>query len=332
MSPPLDSAHKPVVAGDMVEIFLKTLPFFALIGLGYQACRTEFFTAEAAAYLTKFVFYFALSAMLFRFAANLSLAEILDWWFVAAYLTGCFAVYFIATAVALIRQRGIEEAAVEAQCAVIGNTGFLGVPMLVVLLGPEAAGPVLMVLALDLIVFSSLIVILITGSRDGQMSLSVIKTVGLGLLKNPMIVSMTLGLAWSSTGWAVPGPINEFLAILGAAATPGALFAIGASLAGKSAERLQVAGWLTFCKLVLHPAAVAFAALVLFPVAAFDAAVMIAAASLPVAGNVYILAQHYGVAPHRVSASILISTALSILTVSVVIAWVAEMAGIIPGG
>jgi hypothetical protein len=315
----------------MVEIFLKTLPFFALIALGFQACRTGFFTEEAAAYLTKFVFYFALSAMLFRFAANLSLGEIFDWWFVAAYLWGCFVVYLIATAVAMLRRRPVAEAAVEAQCAVIGNTGFLGVPMLVVLMGEAAAGPVLMVLTIDLVVFSSLIVILVTGSREGTVRLSTIRNVGIGLLKNPMIVSITLGLLWSATGWDVPGPVNEFLGILGAAATPGALFAIGASLAGKSAERLSVAGWLSFCKLVLHPAAVALAALVLFPVEPFAAAVMIAAASLPVAGNVYILAQHYGVAPQRVSASILVSTAISVVTVSAVIAWVAGFAGISVG-
>jgi hypothetical protein len=180
-------------------------------------------------------------------------------------------------------------------------------------------------------VFSSLIVILVTGSREGTVRLSTIRNVGIGLLKNPMIVSITLGLAWSATGWDVPRPVNEFLGILGAAATPGALFAIGASLAGKSAERLSVAGWLSFCKLVLHPAAVALAALVLFPVEPFAAAVMIAAASLPVAGNVYILAQHYGVAPQRVSASILVSTAISVLTVSAVIAWVAGFAGISVG-
>jgi predicted permease len=226
----------------------------------------------------------------------------------------------------------VAEAAVEAQCAVIGNTGFLGVPMLVVLLGEAAAGPVLMVLAIDLIVFSSLIVILVTGSREGQVTYRTLRNVGLGLVKNPMIVSITLGLLWSTTGWNLPGPVNEFLGILGAAATPGALFAIGASLAGKSAERVSVAGWLSFCKLVLHPAAVAFAALWLFPVDSFEAAVMIAAASLPVAGNVYILAQHYGVAPQRVSASILVSTAVSILTVSAVIAWVSQMAGITVGG
>jgi hypothetical protein len=231
-------------------------------------------------------------------------------------------VYAIAIAVARLRGISTEEAAVEAQCAVIGNTGFLGVPMLVVLLGAQAAGPVLMVLAIDLIVFSSLITLIITGVREGRMSLGIVRVLGIGLLKNPMIVSMVSGLAWSGTGAAVPVPVNDFLALLGAAATPGALFAIGASLATKSAERVQVAVWLSFCKLILHPMAVAFAALVVFKVEREAAGVMIAAAALPVAGNVYILAQHYGVAPQRVSAAILISTAVSILTVSGVIAWV----------
>ncbi|THD73908.1 AEC family transporter [Thalassobius vesicularis] len=306
----------------MIEIFFKTLPFFALIGLGYGAGRTRFFTDEATGWLTKFVFYFALSAMLFRFSANLTLAEVFDLPFVLAYLAGTGAIYLVATAVALLRKRGIEEAAVEAQCAVIGNVGFLGVPMLVLLMGEAAIGPVMLVLAVDLIVFGSLIVILITGARDGRVSPAILRTVGMGLLKNPMIVSITLGLTWSALRIPIPTPLNEFVSILGAAATPGALFAIGASLASKSAERLAVAGWLSFGKLVLHPAAVAFAALVLFEVEPYAASVMIAAAALPVAGNVYILARHYGVAPHRVSASILISTALSIFTVSAVIAWV----------
>lgn len=306
----------------MIEIFLKTLPFFALIGLGYWAGKSGFFSAEATAYLTKFVFYFALSAMLFRFAANLSLGEIFDWRFAAAYLWGSFIVYFLVMGVAFFRRRPLTEAAMEAQVGVIGNTGFLGVPMLVVLLGEAAAGPVLMVLALDLIVFSSLITLIITGAREGRFSPGVLKVLAVGLVKNPMIVAMTLGLAWSATAMPVPVPLNDFLGILGAAATPGALFAIGASLASKSAERVQVAGWLSFSKLVLHPAAVALAALVIFDVEPVSAGVMIAAAALPVAGNVYILAQHYGVAPQRVSASILISTAVSILTIPAVIAWV----------
>ncbi|SMX22096.1 AEC family transporter [Boseongicola aestuarii] len=309
----------------MWDIFLKTLPFFAIIALGYGSGRRGFFTEEATAYLTKFVFYFALSAMLFGFTANLSIAEIIDWTFVKAYLAASLLVYVLVTIVAVLRKRPITEAAFEAQCGVIGNVGFLGVPMLTLLLGPEAIGPVILVLAVDLIFFGSLIVILVTGSRDGQMSLGVFRTVGIGLMKNPMIVSITLGLLWSAYSIPIPAPVGEFLTLLGAAATPGALFAIGASLASKSAERLSVAGWLSFSKLVLHPGAVAIAALVIWPVEPYAAGVMIAAAALPVAGNVYILAQHYGVAPTRVSASILISTAASIVTVSAVIAWVSGL-------
>lgn len=306
----------------MLEIFLKTLPFFALIALGYWAGRTRFFSEEATAYLTKFVFYFALSAMLFRFSANLSLGDILDRVYIGAYFTATLAIYLVVTAVALFRKVSLEEAAIEAQSAVIGNVGFLGVPMLVLLLGEAAIGPVMLVLAVDLIFFGSLVVILITGSRDGRMSLGVFRTVGLGLISNPMIVSIVLGFTWSAFAIPIPAPANEFLSILGGAATPGALFAIGASLASKSAERMQVAGWLSFGKLVMHPVAVAICALLVFDVDPYAASVMIAAAALPTAGNVYIIAQHYGVAPQRVSATILISTALSIVTVSLVIGWV----------
>jgi predicted permease len=307
---------------DMLAIFLKTLPFFALIGLGYWAGRTRFFTEEATAYLTKFVFYFALSAMIFRFAANLELAEVWDPRLAIGYFFATAYVYGIATCVAFFRGLDVQEAAIEAQCSAIGNIGFLGIPLLALLMGEAAVGVIMIMLVIDLVVFSSLIVILITGSRDGRMSLAALGSIGMGLVKNPMIMSIVLGFTWSSLKLPIPVPMNEFLAILGAAATPGALFAIGASLASKSAERLVVAGWLSFAKLILHPALVALAVLVLFPIDPYTASVAIAASALPVAGNVYILAQHYGVAPQRVSAAILVSTTISIVTVSAIIATV----------
>jgi len=305
----------------MIDIFLQTMPFFALIALGYGAGAWGFFSAEATAYLTKFVFYFALTAMILQFSANLSLAQVFDLNFVLAYLAASFTIYAIAMTVAVMRGIGWAEAAVEAQCAVIGNVGFLGIPMLALLLGEAAIGPVIMVISIDLMVFSSLIVIVITLARQGHLSAAIFKSVALGVVKNPMIVSIVAGFAYAATGWSIPVPVNSFLTLLGAAATPCALFAIGASLAEKSAERISVAGWLSFCKLALHPAAVAISALWLFDVDPFAAKVMVASAALPVAGNVYILAQHYGVAPQRVSASILISTLVSVLTLSLVIAW-----------
>jgi predicted permease len=305
----------------MADIFFRTLPFFAIIGLGYWAGRTRFFTDEATAYLTKFVFFFPLSAMIFSFAANLSFAEVFDPNLILGYLAGTLAVYLVATAVAALRGLNIPTAAVEAQCAAIGNVGFLGLPMMAILFGEASIGPMMVVLSVDLVVFSSLIVILINAGRGSGLGLQTLKLVALGLVRNPMIVAIVAGLAWSASAQPIPAPVNDFLSILGGAATPGALFAIGASLGSKSAERMQVAGWLSFAKLVLHPIFVAIGVLWLVPVASFPASVAIAAASLPVAGNVYMLAQHYNVAPHRASAAILISTAISILTVPLAIAW-----------
>jgi malonate transporter and related proteins len=304
----------------MLAVFTQTLPFFAIIGVGFWAGKTGFFTAEATAYLTKFVFYFALSAMLFNFSATMSLAELFDLRVALAYLLGCTVVYAIALGVAFARRRPLTEAAMEGQVAVIGNTGFLGVPMLVLLLGEAAAGTIILVLAIDLVVFSTLLTVIVTLSREGRLSAELPRIVALGLLKNPMIVAMVSGRLWSATGRALWEPVNAFLVLLGAAATPGALFAIGASLANNRAERLTVAGWLSFAKLVLHPVAVGFAALVIFAVEPFKAGVLIAAAALPVAGNVYILAQHFNIAVARVSAAILISTAVSVVTLPAVIA------------
>lgn len=309
----------------MIDVFLKTLPFFLIIGLGYGAGRTRFFPEEATAYLTKFVFYFALSAMLFRFSADLSIGELFNWRFVIAYLWASFFVWGIATAVSFLAGKPVTEAAVEAQCAVIGNVGFLGVPMLALLMGPAAIGPLMMVLAMDLIVFGSIIVVLITTAKGGKSGLAAARIALLGLIRNPMIVAITLGLVWSTFQLPRPAPLMELVSILGAAATPGALFAIGASLASKSTERLSTAIWLSFAKLVLHPAFVAFGALILFPVEPFQASVMIACAAFPVAGNIYILAQHYGVAPQRVSASILVSTVFAVATIPLVVSWVSQL-------
>ncbi|MEM8789213.1 MAG: AEC family transporter [Pseudomonadota bacterium] len=305
----------------MIEIFLETLPFFLLLGLGYGAARAGLFGPQAVAALTRFVFFFALSAMLFNFAATLPFGEIFDPALAAAYFLATAAVYVLVTIAARRRGAGIAEAAVEAQCGVIGNVGFLGLPMLVLLMGEAAAGPILMILSIDLILFGSLLVILLVGAR-GRAGPAAVGRVLLGLVQNPMVMSISVGLIWSALALPVPGPAADFLDLLGAAATPGALFAIGASLAARSAERLSVALWLSFAKLALHPALAAVLGLFVFGLPPFTVAVLVAVAAMPTAGNVYIVAQHYGVAPMRASSTILVSTAISVVTLSAVIALV----------
>ncbi|MEM7195771.1 MAG: AEC family transporter [Pseudomonadota bacterium] len=303
----------------MLQIFIQVLPFCVLSGLGFVATKSGFVSRQAIIHLTHFVFYFALSAMLFEFASRLPIGDIFDLDFVIAYALPSIVVYALVLVFALTRGGGIAEASVEAQCSVIGNVGFLAIPMLIMLFGDAAAAPVLLVLTVDLVFFGSLIVAVITGSRDGRLTPGVFATIGLGLIKNPMIMAILSGLLWSILDLPKPEALSNFMVMLGAAATPCALFAIGGSLADKSAERISIAMWLSFAKLALHPLAVGYSALILFEIDTFSAGIMIATAAMPVAGNIYIVAAHYGVAPQRASASILVSTVLSIVTLTFVI-------------
>ena len=307
----------------MLAIFVQTLPFFALIGTGWLAGWRGFFPADATVWLTRFVFYFALSAMLLRLAMGLDIAGLFDGRFVTAYLAGSLAVW--AAVIGLARARGapVPEAAMLAHAAIVGNTGFLGVPMLAVLLGPASIAPLLIVLTLDMVVFSTLITLIVAAAGHGRIAPGMFAPILRGLAANPMIVSVLAGLAWSGLRLPVPQAVDAFLALLGGAATPGALFAIGASLAIRPARRPVPALSLSLAKLVLHPAAVGAAAMAL-SVDPVPAGVMVAAAALPVAGNVYMLADHFSLAVERVSAAILFSTALSILTVPIVITLIAK--------
>ncbi|MDO5648272.1 AEC family transporter [Paracoccus sp. (in: a-proteobacteria)] len=301
----------------MLEIFLKTLPFFGVIATGWLAARLRLFPAEGAVWLTKFVFYFALSAMLFRFAAGVDIGALFDARFVAAYVIGTMLVWAVVIGAARARGADMRDAAMTAHAAMSGNTGFLGVPMLVALLGPAAAGPVLLVLTIDMVVFATFFTLIINALRHGGLRLSAMGPVLRGVASNPMVLSMGAGLIWGAADVPMPAPAAEFLALLGAAATPGALFAIGAGLAGRRIENLPSAAAISGAKLALHPLAVGGLALA-FGVEPFAAGVMIVAAALPVAGNVYMLAQFFGIGQQRVSAAILISTALSILTIPLV--------------
>lgn len=301
----------------MFEVFLKTLPFFGLIGLGWLASRIRFFPPEGAAWLTRFVFWFALSAMLFRFAAGLDLGAIFDPRFAAAYLLGSLAVWAVGMSVARWRGLSTPEAAMEAQCCMIGNTGFLGVPMLVVLLGEAAVGPVLMVLTIDTIVFSTLITLIVHASRSGGIRLRTLRPIARGIASNPMILSMAAGLAWagrtcrcrarwtsSCRSWAPPR--RRVRCSPSAPALRGCGWAGSLCRAGwarpswcctrwRSGSRRAPSGWIPSRRASWSPPP-----------------------PLPVAGNVYILAQHFGLAEQRTSAAILISTAFGIATIPLV--------------
>ena len=306
----------------MISIFLQSAPFFLIVAIGYFSGKYKFLGKRGTDAITKFVFYFALSAMLFRFSSQLEISEIFDLKFVGCYVVATSILYLVVIVVSYFSGTKFETAVFDAQIATVGNTGFLGIPLLATLVGSQSVGYVMMILATDFVIFGTLIVVLIMVSRDQSWGIRLLRPIAKGLFQNPMIVSFSLGIFWGYSDYQTPKFFSEFLAILGQAATPGALFAIGASLSFRKIDDPKSAFWLSFLKLVAHPFLVGIMALYLFYIEPYAAAVMVITAALPVAGNTFMLAQHYKIDPERISAAILLSTLFSALTVTFAISFV----------
>ena len=305
----------------MQSILNTALPFFALIFCGYGAGRLKLLTETAAAGVNTFVFYFALPAFLFGLMSSSPIAEVVNGRFIGAYATASLTVFALAALGGrLLFGVGRGEAAVQGLAAVLPNTGYMGLPLISAVFGREAAIPLVVGLTLDGILLIPLGIIIIEsdkGRAEGLLQTAL--TTLASLTRNPLIISIFAGLAFSATGLGTPTPLTNFLDLLGAAAGPCALFALGATLAARAGDRLGGAAevsYMTLAKLLVHPSVLWLTATVLFDVDPVWATSALLGAALPVAANVFIVARQYDVYVARTSSAILVSTAVSMISVS----------------
>ncbi len=318
----------------MQAILEVTVPFFALVLAGYLAARQRVLPESAIPGLNAFVLYFALPCMLFRFGAGTPLFDLLNPVVLGVYLAAGLLIVFFTVMVSLNARVQMKDAAFGALVAAFPNTGFMGVPLLVALLGPAAAGPVISTILADLFVTSSLCIALAQGAaQEPGAPAHGARTAALralrGALSNPLPWSIALGAAFSVLDWRLSGPADVVTRMLADAASPVALFTIGAVLwrAGQHThtqtalrDYLPVA----LVKLFLHPLLVfvlAMSALALgAPLSLFQVTVLTLAAALPSASNVSLLAERYGADNGRVARIIMASTVLAFVSFSA-LAW-----------
>jgi malonate transporter len=314
----------------MQAILAVTVPFFALVLCGYLAARRGVLPESAIPGLNAFVLYFALPCMLFRFGMNTPVFDLLNPAVLGAYLLCALMIVFFTIAVTLSDRVHLKDAAFGALVAAFPNTGFMGVPLLVALLGPAAAGPVICTVLADLFVTSSLCIALAQAHEaSGQGGRAAAGKALRGALSNPLPWSIALGAAFSATGTQLAGPPEVIVRMLGESATPVALFTIGAVLwrAGQHAHtRTPAAQFLPVAaiKLLLHPLlvfAVAASARALgAPLSSFQIVVLTLAAALPSASNVSLLAERYGADNGRIARIIMSSTVAAFVSFSL-LAW-----------
>lgn len=304
----------------MQTILTITVPFFALILAGYVAASRRWVPPEAVPAFNGFLLYFAVPAMLFRFASLTAFGEIanvplfLAW--TAAGVTVVLATVWAARRLGL----RLRDAAFMGLAGGVGNLGFLGVPLLVALLGERAAAPTIVAIVGDLAVLATVglaIAHLDPASEEDRRH--GLRDIALRVLANPMLVAMTVGAAFSYFTWRLWTPLDEMVRLLANAAGPCALFAIGVSLVRPDAPlRSPIVALPVAVKLLVHPLVVA-AVLWLAGVDPFATLVATLAAALPSAGWVFIFAQRHQADAGRVSAAILVTTALAFLTFSALV-------------
>ena len=314
----------------MLDVLRVTFPFFALVLCGYWAARRQMLPFEAIPGLNGFVLFFALPCMLFQFGAKTPIAQLLDASAFFMYLFCALVMVAFVVAITLNKRFGWNDAAFGALVGAFPNTGFMGVPLLVALLGTAAAGPAIVTIVIDMVITTSLCIALSRLDGAGQQGVGqAAKNALLGVVKNPLPWAILLGTLFSAFQIELPGPIEKTVSLLGDAASPVALFTIGAVLArSQKIAHHEQHGPLTWkdyvpvalIKLFLHPVLVLVVGLAAIsmglPIDAFALKVMVLVAALPSASNVAMLSERFGADNGRIARIILVSTAAAFLTFS----------------
>ena len=313
----------------MLDILWVTTPFFALILAGYWATRSGRLALAAIPGMNNFVLYFALPCMLFRFGATTDIAQLFNPTVVVLYTVVSLVMVAAAVGLTLSARVGWNDAAMGALVAAFPNSGFMGVPLLVGLLGKTMAAPVILTILIDMVFTSSLCIALSRLDGHGWRNVGpALRKALSGVASNPMAWSILIGAGFSLGGWHLPVPVEKTVWMLADSASPVALFTIGAVLARGQMNATGHGHWdaiwsVVWLKLFLHPVLVlAFGLCAMqlgLPLDASTLITLVLVAALPSASNVSMLAERFGADNARIARIILATTVIAFGTFSLAV-------------
>ncbi len=308
----------------MQAIFNVALPIFGVILAGLLAGRWRILGGEATAALNAFVSYFALPVLFFGTLARTPVRAVLDPKLMLGFglvVLATFALGMLSTRLAV--KGGLARMSLQGIAASWGNVGYMGVPLCLAAFGEAGLPPAMLaviVTSIIAMVFGVMLIELEVAAGHGPVVTFL--NAAWNVARNPLPLSIGAGIVWSGLALPLPTPVEKWLDLLGAAASPCALFAIGLFLSDKSVRHgLAEAGLATLIKLLVQPllAAVVLPYFIDLKSVAGQAALVMA--SLPTAANAFVLAKQFDIQVEQNTASVLLSTGFSVLTVSALLVW-----------
>lgn len=302
----------------MLQFLATSTPFFAVIALGAFTAWRSLFAADTVRVFNTFAFMVATPAMVLRVMSRQPIAELWNGVFFAALALIGVAVL----ALAILLQRRLlglpfPNAVSRGQALVGGNFAFLGIPLMLAFLGDSAAAPIAIGLICDTALIVPLSIGLIEAGRGQGSPLAIAARLVRGTIVNPFMLSIMAGIALSLSGAALPEPVDQFLLFLGASAAPVGVFALGiAAFQWSRQGRLPLRGVLPLVagKLILHPLLTWVVLALVLKLDPFWVQAGVLYAALPIAANVFVIAERFDTGSRPIAAAIVISTAAAALT------------------
>ena len=309
-------------------VFQSLLPVILLIAAGFIAGRLGWIRAVAIKDLSNLVFLLLTPALLFRTMSGVHVEQ-LDFKPVAAY----FLAVIILFGATLLLQGFNRRAAVLALASTFSNTVMIGIALLGLMYGPAGLVTLLTLVSVhSLVLLTSATVVLelavaheqkrgnfegLAGPQRHPVA-TVLMAVKNALL-HPVPLPIMAGLLFAQTGWGIPAVIDKPLELLATAFGPLALVLVGVTLANTPLGKhwrpaLALAGVKNF----LHPLLV-FGLCRLLGVGGLPMTVMVVASALPIGANVFLFSQRYQVAEELITASVIVSTLLALLSLTLVL-------------
>ena len=316
----------------MEQIAGIVVPVFGLIGVGYLMAWTRLLRPETGQALADFVFTVAIPVLIFRVVATADFSGGAPWLLWLAYFSA-FTLAWIAGTFAVRRlfRRDARAGLVAGVSSAYGNTLLIGIPLVITAYGNEGAAAISLLIAIHLPVMMTTSAILIERAlvTDGLSAdangRAIAANLASGLVKNPIIIGLALGLLWRVTGLPIAGPAGTVLTRIADVASTLALISVGMTLRRYGISRnVPQALAVGAIKLVAMPAVVFLLVAFVIPLPVEWARAIVIAAACPTGVNAYLVANRFGTGEALASNAITLTTGLAVVSVAVwlnVVAW-----------
>jgi len=309
----------------MLSTVTVVLPIFAIIVAGFLSRKAGFLGPNAWLDLNRYVVYLALPSLLFRVVATADWSDLELMGMVAVFSLSSALIYGLTVGLCVLRKSSVANAGIDALGVAYSNTGYIGLPLCLLVLGKESLAAVALAGVVTIVVLFALAIIVVEAGLQERSSIrAIVRSVAVSLFRNPLVVAPAVAGIWAVSGFALPASVDTFLDLVGSSAGPCALVSLGLFFADAKKESSEgiwsKALLLSSAKLLLHPA-LTWALAVIFGLSPLLAGIAVLLAALPTGTGAFMLAELYRRETLTSSSVVMVSTILSLATLAMLLYW-----------